>query len=343
MYDLPSGLAAALKQYAERADQDRLGRTTGRLIDRYQADHPAEPGKPIMNSADDALAYAAYRMPATYAAIRTVLGALPEPPPEQRPNSHLDVAGGTGAALWAVADRWPEVGTQTVLEQSEAAISLGRLLCGAAAGSSIGQPTWRPTVLRNDLDLPPADLITIGYLLSEIDRPLREAVIRAALRSAEQMLIIVEPGTVAGYQRIIAARDQVISAGWLIAAPCPHEQRCPLRDQQRDRQQDWCHFSARLQRTAVHRRIKGAELGYEDEKFCYLVAVPRPVPRPNGRVLRHPRFAKGRVDLQVCQQSGHAERVTVAKRDQQKYRAARKVEWGDGWPPDLSQPRPGEQ
>jgi ribosomal protein RSM22 (predicted rRNA methylase) len=333
MYDLPSGLAAALKQHAERADQDRLGRITGRLIDRYQADRPAEPGKPIMSSADDALAYAAYRMPA----IRTVLGALPELP--LRPNSHLDVAGGTGAALWAVADRWPEVGSQTLLEQSEAAISLGRQLCRSAAGPSIGQPTWRPAVLRNDLDLPPADLITIGYLLSEIDQPLREAVIGAALRSAEQMLIIVEPGTVAGYHRIVAARDQVITAGWAIAAPCPHEQRCPLQDQQ----QDWCHFSARLQRTAIHRRIKGAELGYEDEKFCYLVAVPRPLPRPDGRVLRHPRFAKGRVDLQVCQQSGQAERVTVTKRDRQKYRAARKIEWGDGWPPDLSQPPAGEQ
>lgn len=336
MYDLPRSLAEALRTEAERADQAGLTRTTGRLIQRYQADHPAAPGEPIMATATDATAYAVYRMPATYAAIRTVLGQLPDLQVGPDPLTHLDVAGGTGAALWAVADRWPEIGQQTVLEQSQAAIDFGRRSARAADSESVREASWQSAVLRNDFMLPNVDVITIGYLLSEIDDQLRAAVVRAARQSARQLMIIVEPGTVAGYRRIVAVRDQLIEAGWSIVAPCPHELRCPLQDQQ----QDWCHFSARLNRSATHRRAKGADLGYEDEKFSYLVAAPQPLPRPAGRVLRHPWFAKGRVDLQVCARSGEAERITVTKRDRDSYRSARKAAWGDEWPPDLSQPMP---
>ena len=274
----------------------------------------------------EVLAYAVYRMPATYAAIRTVLGQVPDTciPASAR---HLDIAGGTGAAVWAVADRWPQVTDHAVLEQSAAAISLGRRLLQSATGTA-NRTSWEQRVINSGVALPESDLITIGYLLSEIDTGLRTAVLDAALASARHLLIIVEPGTKNGYRRILDARDRIIAAGWQLVAPCPHQAGCPLAGQERD----WCHFSARLNRTTTHRRAKAAELGYEDEKFSYLVAAPTPVARPEGRVLRHPSFPKGRVEFSCCQASGTAERVTIAKRDPDRYRAARKIEWGDPWP-----------
>ncbi|MCI0389431.1 MAG: small ribosomal subunit Rsm22 family protein [Acidobacteria bacterium] len=30
---------------------------------------------------------------------------------------------------------------------------------------------------------------------------------------------------------------------------------------------DWRHFAARIERSSLHRRINGAELGYEDGKY----------------------------------------------------------------------------
>ena len=337
MFELPAALAAEMARLAgstNQRNQDQLGATTRQLIDRYQADTPAEPGRPIMGGEREAMAYAVYRMPATYAALRTVLDQLPDrtvSPGAQ----HLDIAGGTGAAVWAVADRWPGIGGHTVLEQSAAAISLGRRLAARADGP-VRQTSWQQFVIDAGVRLPAADVVTIGYLLSEVDDRLRTELINAALASTRQLMIITEPGTKKGYRRILGAREQVIEAGWRIIAPCPHHLICPLQDQERD----WCHFSARLNRTAVHRRAKGAELGYEDEKFSYLVATPQPlggadsppVDRIAGRVLRHPRFAKGRVELVVCQPSGQAEQVTVTKRDHDRYRQARKIEWGDPWP-----------
>lgn len=328
MADLPSDLTAALARETRRSSHDQLTSVTGRLIDRYQADHPARPGDPIMSGDIEARGYAAYRMPATYAALTAVLDQLPD---AAAPTSHLDIAGGTGAALWAVAQRWPRIADQVVLEQAPAAIRLGRQLAGASEHASIRAADWRQTVLTGAVRLPSADVVTVGYLLSEIDAALQRRVIAAAATAAAELLIIVEPGTKKGYRRIIDARAQLIEAGLRIVAPCPHDHQCPWAGQDKE----WCHFAARVNRSALHRSVKGAELGYEDEKFSYLVAVPAAssLHPAEGRVLRHPRQPKGRVQLEVCRADGTVADVTIAKRDAATYRAARRTRWGDPHPP----------
>jgi hypothetical protein len=39
---------------------------------------------------------------------------------------------------------------------------------------------------------------------------------------------------------------------------------------------DWCHFATRLARSRTHRLAKGAERGFEDEKFAYAVLTRSP-------------------------------------------------------------------
>jgi ribosomal protein RSM22 (predicted rRNA methylase) len=58
----------------------------------------------------DALAYAAVRMPATYAAIRASLEAAGEIIPDFAPRSLLDVGADPGTAAWAAQDLWPSIG-----------------------------------------------------------------------------------------------------------------------------------------------------------------------------------------------------------------------------------------
>jgi ribosomal protein RSM22 (predicted rRNA methylase) len=98
---------------------------------------------------------------------------------------------------------------------------------------------------------------------------------------------------------------------------------------------DWCHFSARLPRDGLDRRLKSADLGFEDEKFSYVVAASAPVAGPRSRVLRHPRTRKGLVTLTLCGDGVHEEGVheeNVSKRQGDRYRAARNASWGDAWP-----------
>jgi len=56
----------------------------------------------------------------------------------------------------------------------------------------------------------------------------------------------------------------IVGADASMAAPCPAATPCPLAAP------DWCHFAARVERSSMHRRVKDAELGYEDEKSATL-------------------------------------------------------------------------
>ena len=100
-------------------------------------------------------------------------------------------------------------------------------------------------------------------------------------------------------------------------------------------QGDWCHFGARLQRSALHRQVKGAELSHEDEKFSYVAAV-RPgtgaaSDLPAGRVVRRPQQRKGLVTLDLCARDGSSRRELVSKSKGEAYRRARKTSWGERW------------
>ena len=93
---------------------------------------------------------------------------------------------------------------------------------------------------------------------------------------------------------------------------------------------DWCHFASRVERTSLHRRMKGAELGYEDEKFSYVLATRAAVAAPEGRIIRHPRQKAGYVQLELCTTTGLTTK-NVPKSAGLLHREARKARWGDGW------------
>ena len=110
-----------------------------------------------------------------------------------------------------------------------------------------------------------------------------------------------------------------------MAAPCPAAMRCPLSAD------DWCHFAARVERTSLHRRLKDGDLGYEDEKFSYVAVTREPVELNGSRVLRHPKHHAGWIELELCTASGtRHERAT--KRDRERFRQARRAEWGSRLP-----------
>uniref|UniRef100_UPI001C30292C small ribosomal subunit Rsm22 family protein n=1 Tax=Streptomyces sp. TRM64462 TaxID=2741726 RepID=UPI001C30292C len=175
------------------------------------------------------------------------------------------------------------------------------------------------------LKLDATDLVTVSYVLKELTPGDRTALVAEAARAA-QAVVIVEPGTPDGYERIIAARDQLTAAGLHVAAPCPHSAACPIEPGT-----DWCHFSARVARSSLHRQVKGGSLAYEDEKFGYVAATRFPVTPAPARVTRRPQIRKGQVLLDLCTAEYGLRRDTVSKRHGALYKAARDAEWGDAW------------
>ncbi|MGV9317641.1 small ribosomal subunit Rsm22 family protein [Streptomyces sp. NPDC003660] len=294
-----------------------------RLIANYRGDTPTN--APILRDRADVAAYAAYRMPATFEAVRSALEAFADAVPEWVPGSHVDIGGGTGAATWAVAATWDGERPVTVLDWAEPALALGREIAGAHP--ALRGAEWRRARIGAALELPDTDLVTVSYVLNELSEPDRAALVDAAATAARSV-VIVEAGTPAGYERIIEARDRLSAAGFRIAAPCPHSAPCPIVPGT-----DWCHFAARVSRSSLHRQVKGGSLAYEDEKFSYVAATRLPADPAAARIVRRPQIRKGQVLLDLCEADEELRRTTVTKRHGALYKAARDAEWGDAWPP----------
>ncbi|MCI3223212.1 small ribosomal subunit Rsm22 family protein [Streptomyces sp. NP-1717] len=330
-------LRAALAGLLDGLPPSQAAQAVERLIANYRGATPT--GTPLLRDRSDVAAYAAYRMPATFEAVRSSLKALADAAPGWAPARHVDIGGGTGAAVWAAEATWPDHGdeggvpgagggrTTTVLDWAEPALALGRELATGSRVPALRDIEWRRTRIGTNLKLPECDLVTVSYVLNELTDGDRGALVAEAARAA-QAVVIVEPGTPDGYQRMIEARDLLIGAGLRVAAPCPHSGACPIEPGT-----DWCHFAARVSRSSLHRQVKGGSLAYEDEKFSYVAAVRFDADPVRARVIRKPQTRKGQMLLDLCTETDGLRRETVSKRHGPLYRSARDASWGDAWPP----------
>ena len=313
--DLRRGIDAALAS-VPGAD---LKRASAALSERYRGE--VRDGRFHIAGDLDARAYLATRMPATYAAIRRSLAELAEVLPQWTAASLIDAGAGTGAALWAAADCWPALARADLVEASPAMRDLGQGLAQEAFGA---RALWHGNdAVRGLPDLAPADLVTAAYLFGELAAPERDRLVDRLWTLTTGALVIVEPGTPAGWQRILTARARLIAAGASIAAPCPHAFACPLTPP------DWCHFAERVSRSRVHRLAKGAELGWEDEKFIYVAATRLAVAQNAPRVIARPRPASGHVTLKLCRPDGTAGGEVFSRRQGEAYTVARRAGWGE--------------
>ncbi len=184
--------------------------------------------------------------------------------------------------------------------------------------------TWLDADLSHPTAFEEHDLVVISYAIGELSTRSVTRLISSAWEAA-RVLVIVEPGTPKGFGHVLDVRNAMISAGAKLIAPCPHHEECPLAAAG-----DWCHFAERVERSAIHRRVKSAALGYEDEKFSYVVAAKDPVVRPAARVVRHPQVHGGHMQLTLCTAKG-LQQATITRSQKALYRAARKARWGDAW------------
>src|SRR5437868_988250 len=315
--DLPAELKAALDAKLEGVSRnDAAGRAA--LISQTYRDGG---GSGAIKSETDALAYALARMPATYAAVVASLNALIEIRLDFAPKSLLDVGAGPGTATWAAAEAFSSLRDFTLLDANDALRELALDLVRKSArlrGINYEQGQARSLVARADA----ADLVVASYMIGEIGDAERESLARLLWAKTRDTLLVVEPGTPAGYARIIALRAQLITDGAHVAAPCPHDGKCPLQAP------DWCHFTQRLQRSRAHKQIKGVELPFEDEKFAYVALTRAAVAERPSRVLAQPAVTKVEIAAKLCTPEGLV-LSKVPRRAKADYASARRWRWGD--------------
>ncbi|MBI1763730.1 MAG: rRNA methyltransferase [Acidobacteria bacterium] len=319
---LPSSLRAAIEIAAARCSTKDLNDAARALSARYRA--PQTLPERFINTDAERLAYAATRMPATYAAACKVFGELQRLIPAASFGSLLDLGGGTGAASWAATETFSALQQCTLLEQDSGMIQLGKELAHASEQAALRAAAWQRANLQHLRDWPPHDLAVFSYALSELEPELAARLVRAVWQTTQQALVIIEPGTMRGFATVSRLRDQLIELGGHLVAPCPHARACPLPET------DWCHFAARVERSALQRRLKAGSLGYEDEKFSYVIFAKQAVRPAAARVLRHPQRPPGFTRLQLCAPEGLQE-VALTKRAEITWKRARKIAWGDAW------------
>src|ERR1700738_1766331 len=315
--DLPAELKSALDAKLQGLSRnDAAGRAA--VISQTYRDGG---GSGAIRTETDALAYALARMPATYAAVTASLNALGEIRPDFAPKNLLDVGAGPGTATWAAAEAFQSLQDFTLLDANRALRVLALDLGGGSArlrGMRYQHGEARAELARAEA----ADLVVASYMIGEIGDAERKALAELMWAKTRDTLLIVEPGPPAGYARILALRAQLIASGAHVAAPCPHNDKCPLTAP------DWCHFTQRLPRSRAHQQIKGAALPFEDEKFAYVALTRAPAARYPARVLAQPVVTKVEVSAKLCTPNGLA--ITkVPRRAKADYARARRWRWGD--------------
>ncbi len=317
MTDLPAELAAAVRRIAE--GRKGLSDSSARISEHYRQRGAS---RQVIGGSDDAVAYALSRMPATYAAVSAVLEELQARAPEFAPRTLLDAGAGPGTAGWAVAEAFEGI-APTLMDHNRSFLTLAGTL---AEGTALAEAELLEADLGRFELQRRYDLVTCAYALTELPDAEMLAAAERLWRHSDGVLAIIEPGRPRDYQRLMAVRARLIELEGRVLAPCPHERDCPLVEP------DWCHFSVRLSRSRDHMRMKGGTLGYEDEKFSYLIVARPGIGKPApGRVLRRPEENKFSVTMAVCAADELETRV-VPSRDKPAFKAAKKLDWGDATP-----------
>jgi ribosomal protein RSM22 (predicted rRNA methylase) len=228
--------------------------------------------------------------------------------------SLLDLGAGPGTVWWAAQSIWNQEFSVTSVEREATFIELGKKL-GA-------QTTWVKEDILSFAEFPSHDWIIFGYSLCELPQNALPSLLEKCWRASQKGIIFVEPGTPAHYQRLLTARRLLIQRGGFCLAPCPHSNQCPLPPN------DWCHFSARLERSFLHTQAKSGKLPFEDEKFSYMIIVKEQIDFSKARIIRPPTHHCGHTQLSLCTSSG-LQKITYSRKHKELYKKARKSTWGD--------------
>jgi ribosomal protein RSM22 (predicted rRNA methylase) len=321
--DLPPDLKAGLARLTEGVSRKAIAERAAAQSRHYRAGR----GSHWITTADDVLAYAFARLPATYAAAAAVFNAMREMLPAFQPRGMLDVGAGPGTAAFAAVQAFETLDNIRLIDANAELRKLALTLMAEADSETLRQAAdARSYQHGNALTLlnetKPADLVVASYAVGEIadsELPRFAQLLWAATAGA---LVIIEPGTPAGYGRILRMRSELIAVGAHMGAPCPHERECPLRPP------DWCHFAQRLPRSRDHLHIKGAEVPFEDEKFSYVVLSRCKPQSIDARILAPPKITKSAVTAKLCTDGGVVTDI-APRRDPDAYRRRKSWRWGD--------------
>jgi ribosomal protein RSM22 (predicted rRNA methylase) len=154
------------------------------------------------------------------------LDAVAEGAPDFAPASLLDFGAGPGTASWAALQIWPSLRSITMLDRNTALLACAKELARAGTSAAL-----RDAKIQQGAMVSPDsvyDVVLAGYVFAELPSAEIEETARRLWNACRGVLVIVEPGTPDGFERIRAIRETLLSDRAAIAAPCPGSYACPI-------------------------------------------------------------------------------------------------------------------
>ncbi|MBE6449712.1 MAG: methyltransferase domain-containing protein [Alphaproteobacteria bacterium] len=305
---LPSPLILALQEISKIYHFDVLRKKALEISEVYRL--AERTGTRLVTDKASVFSYALTRMPATFEVVNRVLEFIPE----QSYTSVLDVGAGTGAATWAFLAK-KDIHQAVCLEREPEMLRMGADLMENA----FPFVEWKLFDLVNDDMKENADIVLTSYVLNELAPSERLKAVDKLWNVSNKVLVVIDNGTPEAFEMMKKIRTYLIEKGAFLVAPCSHDKVC---------QNNWCHFSTRVQRTKEHKDLKNAQAPYEDEKFTYLIFSKTFQKCCNARILRHPKIEKGKITFQLCTSQGITEQI-ISKKDKELFKKAKKLKTGD--------------
>lgn len=316
--NIPTVLQQAIDTLILKQDISKIRDNVTNICSRYL--YESGQGKKLVRTPDEVIAYVVARMPATYYAVYTALDYMCEQFDGQI-SSILDLGAGTGAVVWAVNEFF-SLTRITCVERERYMIDIAKeMMCYGS--DRMKNAEWIEASATSALQLEKSDLVTASYIMNELSENEKKVFLDNVWNNSNDVIMIIEPGTMVGFQNTLMAREFFLDKGANIIAPCTHCKTCELE------KNDWCHFSCRLQRNKIQKYVKNGDAPYEDEKFSYVVVSKNKVEyKKSMRIVRHPIINKGYINLKVCSADGVRD-VKITSKNKSSFKLFKKAKWGE--------------
>lgn len=310
-------LDEVLKELEAKKDIKNLKSDALKLSERYLSSFSA--GIPLAKKERDVLSYTFMRMRATHAATSFALNKINK---KEGINSILDVGCGTGAAMLAALELFSPLSIDAVEVEKNMIKACKEIISCYDEKlldkvNFINEDATKLNITCN------YDLIITSYFLNELKHNDRIKLAKNLFNHANKYFVIIEPGTPQNHKEMMEIKDVLLDCGATLVSPCKCDV-CPLL-----KSGDWCHFITRINRTKLQREIKGGSLGYEDEKFTYLVFSKDKQDNAFEKIIiRKPMIFKGRVQFKSCTKSGINSEI-ITKSNKEVYKKIKELGVGD--------------
>ncbi len=170
----------------------------------------------------------------------------------------------------------------------------------------------------------PGTLLLVSHVAGELND--EELGVLAGFAASADEVLWVEPGSREISRRLSAAREILRRAGHRFAAPCTHDNPCPMLEPANERH--WCHFFAKppleIFQSAFWREFSlRVEVDLRSLPYSYLASSKVDVPPSaagSERMIGHARERKGHCEIFCCGADGLHDRALQKRDDPELFR-----------------------